>query len=156
MFAVTLLTLCPSCRAFLQGFGKKASFLFQPVLSNFTGKSRKSVKILQMDLTLQEQCLDFIRTISLPARALATERLCFPPFFLLSFPPSFSICTLSAGQKREVRVMYGDNPLCATQKINLNELIYYLWQVFCTQICQSECALISHTCPGACGIVIVK
>ena len=38
--------------------------------------------------------------------------------------------------------MYGYNPLCTAKKINLNEVIYYLWQVFCAQHCLSKRVLI--------------
>lgn len=68
----------------------------------------------------------------------SNRALCFPPFFLTALLPSFSICPLPPGQKREVEVIYGYNPLCTAKKINLNEVIYYLWQVFCTQNCLSE------------------
>lgn len=60
------------------------------------------------------------------------------------------------GQRREVEVMYGYDPLCPAKKINLNEVIYYLWQVSCTKIvCQSECLLISHTALSNLWITIV-
>lgn len=54
------------------------------------------------------------------------------------FPPSFSICPLSTEQKREVEVIYGYNPPCTAKKVNLNEVIYYLWQVLYTQNCLSK------------------
>lgn len=68
----------------------------------------------------------------------SNRALCFPAFFLPALLPSFSICPLSTGQKKEVEVIYGYNPPCPAKKINLNEVIYYLWQVYCTQNCLSE------------------
>lgn len=73
---------------------------------------------------------------------LLTELFCFPPFFLLACQLSLSICPLSTGQKREIEVIYVYNPLYTAKKINLNEVIYYLWQVFCTLSCLSKGVLI--------------
>lgn len=54
---------------------------------------------------------------------LVTELFCCPPSFLPAFPPSFPICLLSTGQKREVEVMYGYSLLCFAKKINLSDLL---------------------------------
>jgi hypothetical protein len=44
--------------------------------------------------------------------------------------------------------MYGSNPLRCAKKINVNEVIYYLWQVVSTQHCLSEGALIDFPIPS--------
>lgn len=92
-----------------------------------------------MELTpLEKNDVVLLLLLLLLLRWPSNGALCFPPFSLPALLPSFSICPLSTGQKREVEVMYGYNPLCTAKKINLNEVIYYLWQVFCTRNCLSE------------------
>lgn len=110
-----------------------------PIHGNFISKSIKRLKILQMELTpLEKNDIVLLLLLFLLLHWPSNRALCFPPFSLPALLPSFSICPLSTGQKREVEVIYGYNPLCTAKKINLNEVIYYLRQVFCTQNCLSE------------------
>lgn len=129
---------CRECKICSTSWGVwKESYLYLPTRGNFIGISRKHHEILMLrkQMPLHYYCYYYY---SFYCTCLVTELSCFHPFFLPVFPPSFSICPLSTEQKREVEVIYGYNPPCTAKKVNLNEVIYYLWQVFYTQNCLSK------------------
>ena len=137
---------CWDCRYIVcaKGFGKKANFIFQPVVTSLV-HPESAVRFYRWSWYLENSGTahgHHHHHYFLNCTGQGTELFCFPPFFLPVFPPSFSICPLSTGQKREAKVMYGYNPLCTAKKINLNEVIYYLWQVFCPQNCLSKLVLV--------------
>lgn len=110
-----------------KGSGKKATFVFQPMVTSLVNPG-SAVRFYRWNWCLENNEIESSSSSSsfLLRYGLGTELFCFPPFFLPAFPPSFSICPLSTGQKRRAEVMYGYNPLCTAKKINLNEVIYYL------------------------------
>lgn len=124
------------------------------------GKSGSAVKIYNYNRYLESNDIALLLLLFLLLHRPTARALLFPSLLSPSFALSFSICPVSTGQKREVEVMYGCNPLCTAKKINLNEVIYYLWQVFCTQRCLSKrvlmdfpylpCQPVDHHCSQQC------
>lgn len=114
----------------------------KPPLFPTRGKSGSAVKIYSYNGHLKINDIALLVWLFLLLHGPSTRALLFPSLRSPSFSLAFSICPVSTGQKREVEVMYGYNPLCTAKKINLNEVIYYLWQVFRTQHCLSKQVLI--------------
>ena len=106
------------------------------------GKSGSSVKIYNYNGHLGNNDIALLLLLFLSLHRPSARALLFSSLLSPTLPLSFSICPVPTGQKREVEVMYGYNPLCTAKKINLNEVIYYLWQVFCAQHCLSKRVLI--------------
>lgn len=133
---------CWYCRYIVcpEGFGKKATFIFQTMVTSLVNTG-SAVTFYKRNWRFENNDIALLLFLLLH-RCLVTEVFHFPLFFVPAFPPSFSICPLSTGQKREVEVIYGYKPPCTAEKIKLNEVIYYLWQVFCTQNCLSKWVLI--------------